>query len=80
MKTNITRILFSIGALLVLGGMGCLIAKALSTEYIDAAGVLHEQFFLLPVGFSFLFLGVLVLIGTAVVSRIRRAREHRGIS
>lgn len=49
--------LFSIciGTVLLIMGAGCLIIKANSVEYIDEAGILHENFFLLPIGFLFIF-------------------------
>nr|WP_254907581.1 DUF3955 domain-containing protein [Enterococcus sp. 12C11_DIV0727] len=30
-----------------------------SVEYIDKTGILHENFYLLPIGFLFLFAGIL---------------------
>ena len=51
-----------VGGVLMIMGLMCLIIKAFSVEYIDASGILHENFFLLPVGFLFIFSGVLVLI------------------
>ena len=43
-----------IGGFLMLGGLACFIIKSLSVEYIDAQGILHENFFLIPVGLAFL--------------------------
>ena len=56
-----------VGAVLMLMGVMCLFIKANSVEYIDADGILHENFYLLPVGFAFIFAGLLVIIITAVV-------------
>lgn len=53
-----------IGGFLMLGGLACFIIKALSVEYIDAQGILHENFFLIPVGFVFLAIGMLVIVVT----------------
>lgn len=39
-------------------GLGCLILKSVSPEYIDQSGVLHEYFFLIPTGFAFIFLSL----------------------
>ncbi len=50
-----------VGAVLMLMGFMCFVIKSVSVEYIDELGILHENFFLLPVGFLFLFGGVLVL-------------------
>lgn len=51
-----------IGAFLFTLGTICLIIKALSVEYIDNSGILHENFFLLPIGFFLIFIGFIVLI------------------
>ena len=48
---------------LLLMGIGCLVIKSLSVEYIDAQGVLHENFFLLPIGFLFIFSSLMTFIG-----------------
>lgn len=65
-KMNLTGII--IGALLLFMGAACIFIKAASVEYIDANGFLHENFFLLPIGFLFLFSGVI----TFLVLGIRR--------
>ena len=44
-------------------GIGCLVIKSLSVEYIDAQGMLHENFFLLPIGFLFIFSSLMTFIG-----------------
>lgn len=53
-----------IGGFLMLGGLACFIIKSLSVEYIDAKGILHENFFLIPVGLAFLATGILVIVVT----------------
>ena len=47
-KLNLCSIV--IGAVLLLGGIGCIVIKALSVEYIDEAGLLHEKFLLIFCG------------------------------
>ena len=44
-KLNLSSIF--IGAVLLLMGIGCITIQAFSVEYTDAAGYLHENFFLL---------------------------------
>ena len=44
-------------------GIGCLVIKSLSVEYIDAQGMLHENFFLLLIGFLFIFSSLMTFIG-----------------
>ncbi len=55
-----------IGGVLLLIGLMCLIIKGLSVEYVDASGILHENFFLLPIGFLFLFCGTIIIVGTGI--------------
>lgn len=43
-------------------GFVLLLIKGFSVEYVDAQGFLHENFFLLPLGFLFVFLGICYLI------------------
>lgn len=53
-KNWVMRHLPYIGTAVLLCGIFCLIAKALSPEYLDAQGYLHENFFLLPSAFALL--------------------------
>ncbi len=47
-------------------GITTIILKGATVEFIDEAGILHENFFLLPLGFAFITLGIVtVLIGLA---------------
>ena len=55
-----------IGALLLVIGFTCLIIKTLSVEYVDASGILHENFFLIPIGLLFMICGAIVIIGTGM--------------
>lgn len=65
-----------VGGILMLMGWMCLMIKAFSVEYIDASGILHENFFLLPIGFLFIFSGVLVIIVTCVSYIVKKLRER----
>lgn len=53
-------------------GVICLIAKAMSNEYVDSQGILHEPFFLLPVGFSFIALGLLIFVVFHLIQFFKR--------
>ena len=55
-----------IGTAVLLCGIFCLIAKALSPEYLDAQGYLHENFFLLPISFALLLAAVLLFLGAGI--------------
>ena len=76
-KLNLVSIL--IGAVLLLMGIGCILIKANSVEYIDASGYLHENFFLLPIGFLLIFCGLLsfLIAGVATAVHAIRARRKR---
>ena len=65
-----------IGGVLMLLGFVCFIFKALSVEYVDTSGILHENFFLLPVGFLLLLCGVIIILGTGIRFLINK-RSHR---
>lgn len=45
-------------------------ARMLSTDYIDANGILHEPFYLIPLAYLFLFVGIVMLVWN-VVTNIR---------
>lgn len=53
-------------------GVICLIAKAMSNEYVDSQGILHEPFFLLPIGFALIFLGMLIFGIFHIISFIKK--------
>ena len=46
-----------IGGSFLLIGVMLLVIKGMSVEYIDAEGILHENFFLIPTGFLCMFCG-----------------------
>lgn len=55
-----------IGTFLLLFGFACFFIKGYSVEYIDSSGILHENFFLIPIGFLFLFAGLMVFLATGI--------------
>lgn len=79
-RTKMTMIAAIVGAVLLCIGAGCIILKGMTVEYIDAAGVLHENFFLLPIGFLFLFSGLTVFLALGVKRLVRAVcrRFRRG--
>ncbi|MGN1270995.1 MAG: DUF3955 domain-containing protein [Clostridia bacterium] len=58
-----------VGLIILILGILCISMKALLPETIDANGFLHEHFYLLPIGFFLIFLGILVLIINYVIHR-----------
>ena len=65
-KNWVMRHLPYIGTAVLLCGIFCLIAKALSPEYLDAQGYLHENSFLLPISFTLLLAAVLLFLGAGI--------------
>lgn len=65
-----------IGTILLCIGIACLIIKGISVEYIDAQGILHENFFLIPVGFMFLFCGIVTFCTVGVKEIIHRLKRR----
>ncbi len=66
-----------IGAAFVLLGIILILIKGASVEYIDEAGVLHENFFLLPLGFLSIFCGLIAFITVGIKSLVHRIKERR---
>lgn len=61
-RSKYNLISVSIGALLLIIGLVLIVIKALSVEYIDDSGILHENFFLLPIAFAFIFSGIIAVL------------------
>lgn len=59
-KINISNGL--IGFIFISLGLVCFLIKLNSVDYIDANGILHEKFFLIPIGYIFIFSGMIVLL------------------
>lgn len=66
-----------IGCFLMIMGLACLFIKANSVEYIDRHGFLHENFYLLPIGFLLMFAGLLVILTTSGVYLRKRLRNRK---
>ncbi|HFU4204191.1 TPA: DUF3955 domain-containing protein [Streptococcus suis] len=72
-RTQMQLTMTIIGAFLMVLGLVCFIIKANSVDYIDGNGILHENFYLLPIGFLFLFVGGLTsLISGVAYLRFRK--------
>lgn len=71
-KTQKLRLMTTvIGAVLMAIGMELLVIKGLSVEYIDAQGILHENFFLIPAAWAFLLAGLIVILSGVFKKRHR---------
>ncbi|WP_203623670.1 MULTISPECIES: DUF3955 domain-containing protein [unclassified Lacticaseibacillus] len=69
---RIHRWALRVGILLLLVGIGCFIAKAVTPSYLDAEGILHEAFFLLPLGYA----GLLASAISFLVAGLARGRRQ----
>lgn len=67
-KAKMNMISVMIGAALLCAGIMCIVIKGLSIEYIDSDGILHENFFLLPIGFLFIFSGLMTFMITGLTN------------
>lgn len=76
-RAKFNLIAICIGSLLLFMGLGCLFIKANSVEYIDADGFLHENFFLLPIAFLFMFCGILTFAITGIKNIASRIIQRR---
>lgn len=63
------------GVVLMALGLLCFVLKGMSVEYVDAQGILHENFFLLPIGFLFLFAGLATTVVGAVKALLSRRHD-----
>ena len=63
-----------IGTFLLLIGLLCIVIKAITIEYIDESGILHENFYLLPIGFLFIFIGLIVIL-VGIIRYIKKRKQ-----
>lgn len=67
-----------IGGVLLLIGVMLLVIKGISVEYIDAEGILHENIFLLPLGFLCIFCGLISFVTVlirVIISKLKSANQ-----
>lgn len=72
-KMNMITII--IASFLLFIGTLFLIIKGINVEYIDSNGILHENFFLIPIGFLFIFSGFITFLVAGlkkIISIIRK--------
>ena len=66
-----------IGAVLIVFGLLCFLLKGMTVEYIDAQGILHENFFLLPIGAVLLASGAVTLLASGIASLLHGRKSRR---
>ncbi len=76
-RARYNMVTIAIGAGLLFLGMLLITIKGLSVEYIDAEGVLHENFFLLPTGFLCIFCGFIAFLTAGVKTIIRKIKMKK---
>ncbi|MDD3393849.1 MAG: DUF3955 domain-containing protein [Clostridia bacterium] len=74
-KMNLISII--VGTALLCIGVACILIKANSVEYIDSAGFLHENFFLLPIGFFFMFSGIVTFTVTGIRNIVAKLKSRK---
>lgn len=64
------------GASLVIAGVLLFLMKGASVEYIDAEGVLHENFWMIGVGWLLIFAGIVPLTVNMIRNLHNRKKTH----
>ncbi len=62
------------GAILVLCGVALFLIKGATVEYVDAQGILHENFWMIGVGWILILLGVLVTVVNLAVNHLHKKK------
>ncbi|HEM5319196.1 TPA: DUF3955 domain-containing protein [Streptococcus suis] len=75
-RTQMHLTITIIGSFLMLLGFVCFVIKANSVEYVDAKGILHENFYLIPIGLLFLLVGGMTSLISAI-TYLRFRKEHK---
>lgn len=75
-RAKFNLIVVVIGSLLLCIGIGCFIMKEMQPEYIDENGMLHEQFFYIPIGFMFIFSSLIAFAIGGIPKLIHRLKKQ----
>ena len=65
-----------IGSVLLCIGILLLVIKGMSVEYIDANGILHENFFLVPIGFMCIFCGLISFVSIGIRTIVIKIKDR----
>lgn len=76
-RAKINLIMIIIATFLLLFGIGCFIIKTLSVEYIDENGILHENFFLILIGYLFIFGSIITYSTVGIKNLINKIRYYK---
>ena len=75
-KASINLKMIVMGTFLLFLGACCFILKAITVEYIDSSGILHENFFFLPIGYLFLFAGIITFLIVGFKNIVLRFKKN----
>jgi len=59
--------------IMILAGIGCFLLFQMIGSTIDSSGIIHEPFFLIPIGYLFLLVG----LGSGISYLFQRARKNK---
>ncbi len=76
-RAKMNLIAIGIGAALLLIGVALILIKANSVEYIDAQGILRENFYLIPIGYLFIFSGLITFIVTGIKNIVVKIKNRK---
>lgn len=65
-----------IGGVLLCTGILLLVIKGMSVEYIDTNGILHENFFLVPIGFMCIFCGLISFVSIGIRTIVIKIKDR----
>ena len=73
-KRNLILIMIAIFCLI--DGILCFVLKAATVEYIDLQGVIHENFFFLPIVYILIFISI-ILSTIAIVNKTKKSKTSK---
>ena len=74
-RTQLHMVILGIGTLLLILGFVCFLLKVITVEYIDVNGMIHENFFLLPIGFAFIFCGLMTFVIAGFNAILKKSQD-----
>ncbi|NWK84537.1 DUF3955 domain-containing protein [Staphylococcus sp. GSSP0090] len=63
------------GTVLLILGVLAIVIKGFTPEYLDSNNILHEYFFLVPLGFSFIFVALCIFLSSMVIFCIKKLQN-----
>lgn len=76
-RMRYTRTMVIVGAVLLAIGAALLIIKGMSVEYIDEDGMLHENFFLIPIAMLFILSSVVTFVIALIGKIVSFVRDRK---